>query len=136
MEFIDSVRLLQERSGEHAEKRIHECVEKCHVVIIVGAGPTGASLAFLLARNGIDVVMLEREQTFDRIFRGEGMMPSEIDALHQMGLREQLEKLPHRKLDSWEFYMDCKRWWLFRGRKIRWQSQAIVGKVLLQKNTD
>jgi 2-polyprenyl-6-methoxyphenol hydroxylase-like FAD-dependent oxidoreductase len=75
-------------------------------ILIVGAGPTGASLAYLLARQGIDVVLLEQEKTFDRIFRGEGMMPGGIDALHEMGLYEQVESLPHRKLDRWEFYIN------------------------------
>ncbi|MEM7793988.1 MAG: FAD-dependent oxidoreductase, partial [Cyanobacteria bacterium P01_C01_bin.118] len=45
-------------------------------VIIVGAGPAGASLAFLLARAGLRVTLLERETTFDRVFRGEGLMPA------------------------------------------------------------
>ena len=55
-------------------------------VIIVGAGPAGASLAFLLARYGIDVTLLEQETTFERVFRGEGLMPAGRDALYQLGL--------------------------------------------------
>lgn len=74
-------------------------------IIIVGAGPTGASLAYLLARRNIDVLLIEQEKTFDRIFRGEGMMPSGMDALNQMGLSEHVEKIPQRKLDRWEYYL-------------------------------
>ena len=55
-------------------------------IVIVGAGPTGTALSYLLARRGIEVVLLERETDFDRLFRGEGMMPCGIDALAQMGL--------------------------------------------------
>lgn len=75
-------------------------------VVIVGAGPTGASLAYLLARQGIEVALLERETTFNRIFRGEGLMPSGIDALAQMGLRADVERLPQRKLDAWKYHMN------------------------------
>src|SRR5439155_18188522 len=75
-------------------------------IVVVGAGPTGTALSYLLARRGIDVVLLERETDFDRLFRGEGMMPCGIDALAQMGLRQHLEWLPSRRLDRWEFYFD------------------------------
>ena len=77
-------------------------------ILIVGAGPTGASLALLLARRGIDVVLIERESNLHRIFRGEGMMPGGIEALAQMGLREKIEQLPHCKLDRWEYYLGQK----------------------------
>src|SRR2546427_882340 len=75
-------------------------------IVIVGAGPTGTALSYLLARRGIEVVLLERETDFDPLFRGEGMMPCGIDALAQMGLRQHLEWLPSRRLDRWEFYFD------------------------------
>ena len=77
--------------------------------IIVGAGPTGASLALLLVRQGVDVTLIERESTFDRLFRGEGMVPSGINALIEMGLQKQIEQLPHRRLDRWEFWVNGKR---------------------------
>jgi 2-polyprenyl-6-methoxyphenol hydroxylase-like FAD-dependent oxidoreductase len=64
-------------------------------VIIVGAGPAGATLAFLLARRGIGVTLLERQTDFAREFRGEVLMPSGIDALTQAGLGAQLDALPH-----------------------------------------
>ncbi|ESA38076.1 2-polyprenyl-6-methoxyphenol hydroxylase-like oxidoreductase [Leptolyngbya sp. Heron Island J] len=74
-------------------------------VIIVGAGPAGASLALLLARSGIHVTLLEQETTFERVFRGEGLMPAGMDALHQMGLSELLKTLPHRRLESWNIHL-------------------------------
>ncbi|MEM1254918.1 MAG: FAD-dependent monooxygenase [Cyanobacteria bacterium P01_H01_bin.21] len=74
-------------------------------VIIVGAGPSGASLALLLARCGIDVSLLEQETTFERVFRGEGLMPAGMDALHQMGLTALFTKVPSRKLESWNIYL-------------------------------
>ncbi len=56
-------------------------------IVIVGSGPAGAALSLLLARNGLDVLLLERETDPERVFRGEGLMPMGLDALHQMGLR-------------------------------------------------
>ena len=55
-------------------------------VLIVGAGPAGVASALLLVQRGIEVTLIERERGFDRVFRGEGLMPSGVDALYQMGL--------------------------------------------------
>jgi len=43
--------------------------------VIVGAGPAGAATALLLARAGVAVTLIERETSFERVFRGEGLMP-------------------------------------------------------------
>lgn len=75
-------------------------------VIIVGAGPAGATTALLLARCGIDVTLLERETSFERVFRGEGLMPSGVDALLQMGLGSVLTAIPNRPVQSWNIYID------------------------------
>lgn len=50
-------------------------------VLIVGAGPTGVALSLLLARRGIHVVLLDREGNFERVFRGEALMPSGVEAI-------------------------------------------------------
>jgi 2-polyprenyl-6-methoxyphenol hydroxylase-like FAD-dependent oxidoreductase len=75
-------------------------------VVIVGAGPTGATLALLLVQRGISVILIEASKNFRRIFRGEGLMPSGLDALEQMGLMDIVAKVPHRALDRWEFVVD------------------------------
>lgn len=74
--------------------------------IVVGAGPAGVTTAYLFARNGIDVTLIEREADFERVFRGEGLMPSGVDALIQMGMQDLMESLPLRKLESWDMYID------------------------------
>lgn len=74
--------------------------------VVVGAGPAGAATALLLARGGLEVTLLERERSFERVFRGEGLMPSGADALLQMGLGELLESIPSRRVDSWNIWMD------------------------------
>jgi 2-polyprenyl-6-methoxyphenol hydroxylase-like FAD-dependent oxidoreductase len=63
-------------------------------VVIVGAGPAGAALAYLLARRGVEVALLERHSDFARIFRGDGLQPSGMDAFDQMGLGDRLRQLP------------------------------------------
>ena len=55
-------------------------------VIVVGAGPAGVSLAYLLASRGVSVTLLERQRDFAREFRGEVLLPSGLEALQQSGL--------------------------------------------------
>src|SRR6266567_2043118 len=57
---------------------------------IVGAGPGGAVLALLLARQGISVTLLEAHEDFDRDFRGDGLQPAVLDLLGQMGLADRV----------------------------------------------
>jgi len=81
-------------------------------VVIVGAGPAGATLALVLVKRGIAVKLIEASQNFRRVFRGEGLMPSGLDALEQMGLSSVLESIPHRPLDAWEVLIENR--FLFR----------------------
>ena len=73
---------------------------------MVGAGPAGAATALLLARFGVDVRLVERERSFERVFRGEGLMPLGIDALIEMGLEGVLQSVPGRRVDSWDIWID------------------------------
>jgi 2-polyprenyl-6-methoxyphenol hydroxylase-like FAD-dependent oxidoreductase len=75
-------------------------------VVIIGAGPTGLTLAMLLAKRGITVKLVEASRSFRRIFRGEGLMPSGLEAITQMGLSDVVERIPHRAIDAWEFYIE------------------------------
>jgi 2-polyprenyl-6-methoxyphenol hydroxylase-like FAD-dependent oxidoreductase len=78
-------------------------------VVIVGAGPAGAALAYLLARRGPEVTLLERHPDFDRTFRGDGLQPSGIDAFDQMGLGDQLRQLPRAIIKTIELYQGGRR---------------------------
>jgi 2-polyprenyl-6-methoxyphenol hydroxylase-like FAD-dependent oxidoreductase len=78
-------------------------------VAIAGAGPAGAATALLLAQQGLKVTLLEKETHFDRLFRGEGLMPAGLDALYQMGLKETFASIVARQLTSWDFYVGGKR---------------------------
>ncbi|QLG27591.1 FAD-dependent monooxygenase [Halorarum halophilum] len=64
-------------------------------VVVVGAGPGGAVLSYLLARSGVDVTLVERERTFEREFRGFGWSPGVIELFDRMGLLEDLKGLDH-----------------------------------------
>jgi 2-polyprenyl-6-methoxyphenol hydroxylase-like FAD-dependent oxidoreductase len=75
-------------------------------VVIIGAGPTGLTLAMLLAQRGIAVKLIEASRSFRRIFRGEALMPSGLAAIEQMGLSDVISKIPHRAIDAWEFYIE------------------------------
>jgi 2-polyprenyl-6-methoxyphenol hydroxylase-like FAD-dependent oxidoreductase len=74
-------------------------------VLIVGAGPAGASLAHLLAHRGIRVTLLERQHDFSREFRGEFLMPSGVEALEQMGLGSSLAALPSQLLSKGALFL-------------------------------
>jgi 2-polyprenyl-6-methoxyphenol hydroxylase-like FAD-dependent oxidoreductase len=78
-------------------------------IVIVGAGPTGLTLALLLAQRGITVKLIEASSSFRRIFRGEALMPSGLEAIEQMGLADTVERIPHRALDAWEFHIENRR---------------------------
>jgi 2-polyprenyl-6-methoxyphenol hydroxylase-like FAD-dependent oxidoreductase len=73
-------------------------------VVIVGAGPAGMALAYLLARRGVGVTVLETHHDFARVFRGEGLQRSGIDAFRQMGLGERFDRLPHTDIHFIEIH--------------------------------
>ena len=77
-------------------------------VVIVGAGPAGASLAYMLVNRGVQVTLLERQKDFAREFRGEILMPSGIDVFDQMGLHTQLAAVPSYAFETIEIYMNRK----------------------------
>jgi len=74
-------------------------------VAVIGAGPTGSTMALLLCQRGISVKLIEASRDFKRLFRGEGLMPSGLDALEQMDLLKLLSEIPHQTIDSWKFLL-------------------------------
>lgn len=55
-------------------------------------------LGFLLARAGVEVVVLEKHADFLRDFRGDTIHPSTLELMHELGLLEDFLKRPHQKL--------------------------------------
>ena len=80
-----------------------------HSVVIVGAGPAGAVLAYLLAKSGICVTLLERHVDFQREFRGEILMPSGLEPLSQIGLWDQMNQVPHVSLKGIKVFINGRQ---------------------------
>jgi 2-polyprenyl-6-methoxyphenol hydroxylase-like FAD-dependent oxidoreductase len=66
--------------------------------VIAGGGPAGMMLGFLLARAGVDVVVLEKHADFLRDFRGDTIHPSTLDVMHELGLLDEFLRRPHDEL--------------------------------------
>ena len=64
---------------------------------VAGGGPAGIMLGLLLARAGVEVLVLEKHADFLRDFRGDTIHPSTLEVMHELGLLEDLLKLPHQK---------------------------------------
>jgi 2-polyprenyl-6-methoxyphenol hydroxylase-like FAD-dependent oxidoreductase len=71
---------------------------------IAGGGPAGMMLGLLLARAGVDVLVLEKHADFLRDFRGDTIHPSTLEVMHELGLLDELLKLPHQKTPRLEGY--------------------------------
>src|ERR1700684_1704869 len=67
---------------------------------VVGGGPAGMMLGYLLARRGVSVTVLEKHRDFFRDFRGDTVHPSTLELFHELGLLDEFLKLPHQELTS------------------------------------
>ena len=67
---------------------------------IVGGGPAGMMLGYLLGRAGIDVVVLEKHADFFRDFRGDTVHPSTLQVMDELGLIDGFLRLPHQRLQK------------------------------------
>jgi len=90
-------------------------------VVVVGAGPAGSAFALLLARAGVAVELVESQPRHSVLIRGDGLMPSGLEALNRMGLDSLLARLPRRELRGWSF--------LLEGRALFSVAEPIGGSV-------
>ena len=65
---------------------------------IVGGGPAGMMLGFLLARTGVRSIVLEKHGDFLRDFRGDTVHPSTLNVMDELGLLGEFLKLPHQEV--------------------------------------
>ena len=70
---------------------------------IAGCGPAGAMLGLLLARKGMDVLVLEKHGDFLRDFRGDTIHPSTMEIMDELGLADRLLRLKHTKASQLRF---------------------------------
>ena len=65
---------------------------------IIGGGPAGMMLGFLLARSGVDVTVLEKHTDFFRDFRGDTIHPSTLELMYELGLLDKLLAIRHSEI--------------------------------------
>jgi 2-polyprenyl-6-methoxyphenol hydroxylase-like FAD-dependent oxidoreductase len=68
--------------------------------VIARGGPAGMMCGYLLARAGIDVIVLEKHKDFFRDFRGDTVHPSTLEAMGELGILDEFLKLPHQQVTS------------------------------------
>ena len=73
-------------------------------VCIVGAGPGGALLAYLLASNGISAILVERNEHINKEFRGEHLNEIGENILRKYGLFDELEKIGLLRMERVEYW--------------------------------
>jgi 2-polyprenyl-6-methoxyphenol hydroxylase-like FAD-dependent oxidoreductase len=67
---------------------------------IAGGGPAGMMLGLLLARAGVEVLVLEKHADFLRDFRGDTVHPSTLEVIHELGLLEKFLARPHDEVSE------------------------------------
>jgi 2-polyprenyl-6-methoxyphenol hydroxylase-like FAD-dependent oxidoreductase len=67
-------------------------------VVIAGGGPAGMMCGLLLARAGIDTIVLEKHADFLRDFRGDTIHPSTMTVLDELGLLDAFLERPHQEV--------------------------------------
>ena len=72
--------------------------------IVVGGGPGGVVLAYLLARQGRRVTLLEARGDFARRFRGDSLAPAVMDWLDALGLGDDVLSRPHAVADAFTWH--------------------------------
>ncbi|MGH7830269.1 MAG: FAD-dependent monooxygenase, partial [Candidatus Binatia bacterium] len=73
----------------------HDISVRC---CIAGGGPAGMMLGLLLARAGVEVIVLEKHANFLRDFRGDTIHPSTLEVMHELGILDEFLKLPHQQV--------------------------------------
>ena len=72
---------------------------------IAGGGPAGIMAGLLLARAGVDVLVLEKHADFFRDFRGDTIHPSTLELMHELGYDRDLLRLPHQEVRELAFHV-------------------------------
>jgi 2-polyprenyl-6-methoxyphenol hydroxylase-like FAD-dependent oxidoreductase len=71
---------------------------KRYACCIAGGGPAGMMLGYLLARAGVEVLVLEKHADFLRDFRGDTIHPSTLEVMHELGILPDFLALPHQEV--------------------------------------
>src|SRR5947209_8307469 len=82
----------------HKSKSMSTLPEVRTQCLIVGGGPAGMMAGYLMARAGVNVIVLEKHADFFRDFRGDTIHPSTLELMHELGLLEEFLKQPHQEV--------------------------------------
>jgi 2-polyprenyl-6-methoxyphenol hydroxylase-like FAD-dependent oxidoreductase len=66
--------------------------------VVAGGGPAGMMLGLLLARAGVQVVVLEKHADFLRDFRGDTIHPSTLEIIYELGMLDEFLARPHQEI--------------------------------------
>lgn len=69
-------------------------------ICITGGGPAGLMLGYLLARSGVEVMVLEKHKDFLRDFRGDTVHPSTLEVLSECGLKDKFDAMPQQHIHT------------------------------------
>ncbi|WP_433800387.1 FAD-dependent monooxygenase [Actinomycetospora sp. CA-084318] len=98
-------------------------------VMVVGGGPGGVLLTYLLARGGIEVTLLEARHDFARRFRGDTLAPGVLEYLDDLGLAQDLlAEVPHTRSDAFRWHTPERTYRLvdYRGASTRFPFYALI----------
>src|SRR5215216_5461097 len=94
----------EQEMGESAQTQSRREASCC----VVGGGPAGMMVGYLLARAGVEVIVLEKHADFFRDFRGDTIHPSTLDLMAELGLLEEFLQLPHTRTPQLKATLDGK----------------------------
>ena len=98
-------------------------------MVVVGGGPGGVLLTYLLARGGVAVTLLEARRDFARRFRGDTLAPGVLEYLDDLGLaRDLLAEVPYTRSEMFRWHTPAKTYDLvdYRGASRRFPFFALI----------
>jgi len=104
---------------------------------IAGAGPVGMMLGLLLARQGVEVLVLEKHADFLRDFRGDTVHPSTMELMAELGWLDEFLRLPHTKLEHVTVTIAGRPFTLadFRKLRVRCRERRLTTSVASRRQT-
>jgi len=93
---------------------------------IAGGGPAGMMLGLLLARAGVDVLVLEKHADFLRDFRGDTVHPSTLQVMHELGLLDKFLARPHDEVSEMRAMVGDTELVLANFKRLRIRCQFIA----------
>lgn len=95
--------------------------------LVAGGGPAGMMLAYLLARSGVQTILVEKHGDFLRDFRGDTVHPSTTELLHELGILDEfLRDVPHQAMDQLGIGVEGKAFNLIDFRRLPTACKYVV----------